>query len=382
MDGAENAPSLTPVTFNLANSTLRPQVRRNRWSTQALKMMQKNHTLGTGIACFGEILLRLAAPHSELLLQSTTFVAHIGGAEANVAVALSQWGHNASVVSVLPDNALGHSAAGELRRYGVRTDSVEFRPGRMGLYFLTVGAGHRPSEVLYDREASAFALAPAELVDWNTVLAQASWLHLSGITPAVGPQAAEAALRAARAARALGVSVSFDCNYRAKLWERWHGDARPILRELVDQADLLFAEQRDIGLILGRSFDGIPAAEQFRAAGDEALTAFSRLKRIATTVRVQRSVDDHDLSGALLTRQAIHTTRTYSIGRIIDRIGSGDAYAAGILHGVRTGMDDQESVDFAVAAACLKHSVPGDFNLVSIAEVQNLMRDAGFTVRR
>jgi 2-dehydro-3-deoxygluconokinase len=345
-------------------------------------MMRNNHTQAAGVACFGEILLRLAASHSELLLQSRTMVGHIGGAEANVAVALAQWGHCATVVSVLPDNALGHAAAGELRRYGVRTDALQFRPGRMGLYFLTVGAGHRPSEVLYDREGSAFALAPPELIDWNSVLTEVSWLHLSGITPAVGPQAAEAALRAARAARTAGVAVSFDCNYRAKLWERWHGDARPILRELVDHADLLFAEQRDIALILGRSFDDVPAAERFRVAGTEALETFSRLKRIATTVRIQRSVDDHDLSAALLSREGLRTTRTYSIGRIIDRIGSGDAFAAGILHGVRTQMDDQGCVDFGLAAACLKHSIPGDFNLVGIAEVQNLLRDAGFTVRR
>jgi 2-dehydro-3-deoxygluconokinase len=345
-------------------------------------MMQINHTQAAGIACFGEILLRLAAPHSELLLQTTTLVGHIGGAEANVAVALAQWGHSAKVVSVLPDNALGHSAAGQLRRYGVRTDDVQFRPGRMGLYFLTVGAGHRPSEVLYDRESSAFALAPPELIDWTAVLAGVSWLHLSGITPAVGPQSAEAALRAARAARALGVSVSFDCNYRAKLWERWRGDAPPILRELVDQADLLFAEQRDIGLILGRGFEDIPPAEQFQAAGSLAFQTFSRLKRIATTVRVQRSVDDHDLTGALLSRDGLSTTRTYSIGRIIDRIGSGDAFAAGILHGVRTEMDDQDSVNFGVASAVLKHTIAGDFNLASIAEVQNLLRDTGYTVRR
>ena len=313
-------------------------------------MMRNNHTQAAGIACFGEILLRLGAPHSELLLQTRTLVGHIGGAEANVGVALAQWGHSATVVSVLPDNSLGHAAAGELRRHGVRTDSIQYRPGRMGLYFLTVGAGQRPSEVLYDRENSAFALAPPELIDWSGVLSEVSWLHLSGITPAVGPQSAEAALRAARTARSLGVAVSFDCNYRAKLWERWHGDARPILRELVEQADLLFAEQRDISLILGQSFDGVPAAEQFQIAGKLAFDTFPHLQRIATTVRVQRSVDDHDLSGALLSRTGLHTTRTYSIGRIIDRIGSGDAFAAGILHGVRTQMDDQNTVNFGVAA--------------------------------
>jgi 2-dehydro-3-deoxygluconokinase len=344
--------------------------------------MQNNYLQAPGVVCFGEILLRLAAPDSELLLQSNGFLAHVGGAEANVAVALAQWGHVAAMVSVLPDNALGRAAAGELRRHGVLTDSIQFRPGRMGLYFLSVGAGHRPSEVLYDREASAFALAQPELIDWGSVLGGVSWLHLSGITPALGRQAADAALRAVRAARERNISVSFDCNYRSKLWERWHGDARPILRELLDEADLLFAEQRDISLILERSFGDVPAADRFRVAGMEALQTFSRLKRIATTIRLQRSVDDHDLAAALLSREGLHTTRTYSIGRIIDRIGSGDAFAAGVLHGVRTQMDDQASVEFGLAAACLKHSIRGDFNLVSVEEVQNLIRDTGFTVRR
>jgi 2-dehydro-3-deoxygluconokinase len=160
-----------------------------------------------------------------------------------------------------------------------------------------------------------------------------------------------------------------------------------LLRLAAPHSELLFqtrtlAEQRDISLILDQSFDHVPDAEQFEVAGALALQTFSHLKRIATTVRVQRSVDDHDLSGALLSRDGLRRTRTCSIGRIIDRIGSGDAFAAGILHGVRTAMGDQDSVDFAVAAACLKHSISGDFNLVSVAEVQNLLRDTGFTVRR
>ena len=150
----------------------------------------------------------------------------------------------------------------------------------------------------------------------------------------------------------------------------------------MSHADLLFAEQRDISLILGRNFDDIPAPDRFRAAGTAALETFGNLKRIATTVRFQRSVDDHDLCAALLSRQSLHTTRTYSIGRIIDRIGSGDAFAAGVLHGVRTEMQDQDAVEFGLAAAVLKHSIPGDFNLVSVEEVQNLIRDTGFTVRR
>jgi len=344
--------------------------------------LKNSHPTPAGIACFGEILLRLAAPRSERLLQSHELTAHVGGAEANVAVSLAQFGHATSMISVVADNALGRAAVAELRRYGVRTDAIRFQSGRMGLYFLTAGTGHRPSEVLYDRADSTFALAAPGLIDWEQALSGVSWLHLSGITAAVGSRAAEAALRAAHAARSHGASISFDCNYRANLWDRWRADARSILRALVDQADLLFAEERDVGLILDRDFSEVPVAERFRVAGTEALAAFPRLQRITTTLRVQRSVDDHDLAGALLSRDGLRTTRTYTLGRIIDRIGSGDAFAAGVLHGVRTGMDDQESLNFGLAAAVLKHSIPGDFNLVGAAEVQNLLRDAGLGVKR
>ena len=338
--------------------------------------------MSSGIVCFGELLLRLSAPGNELLLQSGSLTVHIGGAEANVAVSLARLGHQAAMASVVPDSPLGQACIGELRRHGVRTEAIRTGPGRMGLYFLTIGAGHRPSEVLYDRADSAFATASPGLMDWREILSGAGWLHVSGVTPALGPESAEAALRAVRAARELGRSVSFDCNYRAKLWERWRGDARTILRDLVAESDLLFAEERDMALILGRDFMEGPASERFAAAATEALAQFPHLKGIATTVRTQKSVDHHDLAAKLMTRDGLWTTRTYSIGRIVDRIGSGDAFAAGVLHGLETGLDPQATVDFGVAAACLKHSIPGDFNLVGIADVHNLLQDSGFTVRR
>ena len=344
--------------------------------------MQEGRDPVTGVACYGEVLLRLTAPGCGGWLQEPALEVNVGGAEANVAVSLTHFGHPASLVTVLPDNPLGHAAMGEIRRHGVRTDAVQFRPGRMGLYFLAVGAGHRPSEVLYDRTDSAFALAPPDLVDWDVALADYSWLHVSGITPAVSPSAAESCLRAVRAARARGVSVSFDCNYRAKLWERWQGSAKTILADLVNEADLLFAEQRDIGLVLGRDYERLPPERRFEKAAEEALEAFPRLQRIATTVRTQRNVDDHDLSAVLGGRNGLWTTRRYTLGRIVDRIGSGDAFAAGILHGILSGSDDQRVVDFALAAACLKHSIPGDFNRVGVAEVHHLLQDSGFTVRR
>ncbi len=342
----------------------------------------RTDNLVAGVACYGEVLLRLTAPHHGTLLQQPSLDVNVGGAEANVAVSLTHFGHPVQLVTVLPDNPLGHAALGEFRRHGVRTEAVQFRPGRMGLYFLTAGAGHRPAEVLYDRADSAFALAPTDIIDWDLALAGCSWLHLSGITPAVSRSAAESALRAVRAARARGVSVSFDCNYRAKLWERWHGSAKTILAELVNEADLLFAEQRDIGLILGRDYEGVPAEQRFQKAAGEALEAFPRLQRITTTVRVQRNVDDHDLAAVIGTRAGLWTTRRYALGQIVDRIGSGDAFAAGVLHAVLTGCDEQGTVDFGLAAACLKHSIPGDFNRVGVADVQHLLQDTGFTVRR
>jgi 2-dehydro-3-deoxygluconokinase len=336
----------------------------------------------SGFACFGELLLRLSAPGNELLLQSGSLNVHIGGAEANVAVSLARWGHRSHMASVVPDNPLGKACIGELRRHGVHTEATHTGPGRMGLYFLTVGAGHRPSEVLYDRADSAFALAAPDRMNWDEILAPVSWLHVSGVTPALGPDAAAAALRAVRTARAQGRLVSFDCNYRAKLWQRWQGDARGILRQIVAEADLLFAEERDVALILGREFEALPAQERFQASAAEALATFPHLKRVATTVRSQRSVDDHDLAARLMSRTGMITTRTYSIGRIIDRIGSGDAFAAGVLHGIETRLDDQSTLDFGLAAACLKHSIPGDFNLSDFADVHNLLQDTGFTVRR
>lgn len=350
-------------------------------------MSQQKHTNThagdhSGFVCFGELLLRLSAPDNELLLQSGSLAAHIGGAEANVAVSLAHFGHATRVVSVVPDNALGKAALGELRRHGVDTSAIQTGEGRMGVYFLTVGAGLRPSEVLYDRADSAFALAAAEAVDWSPILANASWLHVSGITPALSQNAATAALRAARAARAQGRFVSFDCNYRAKLWQRWRGDARGVLRELLAEADLVFAEERDMALILGGDYQKLPATERFQASAADAFAMFPHLKRVATTVRTQRSVDDHDLAAKLMTREGLVTTRTYSIGRIIDRIGSGDAFAAGVLHGIETGLGDQGALDFGLAAACLKHSIPGDFNLSTLADVHNLLQDSGFTVRR
>lgn len=335
------------------------------------------------IVCFGEILIRLSAPDNELLLQSPRLDIHFGGAEANVAVSLSRLGGAARMVSVLPDNALGRAARDELRRYGVTVEGVGFAPGRMGLYFLTPGAMQRPSEVTYDRAGSAFAQAAPDAVDWHKALHGAAVLHLSGITPAVSANAAAAALRAAKAAREQGVTVSFDGNFRAKLWAASGGDGPAVLRELLAQADLAFIDDRDIALVLGHKFTTTDVSERRREAAWAAFAAFPELKRIASTFRIQHTVEHHDLSAVMFTRAgAEFSARKSPLVGIVDRIGAGDAFAAGLLHGLRTQMSDQAALDFAHAAACLKHAIPGDFNLATETDVKSFLEQDGLDVRR
>ena len=335
------------------------------------------------IICFGELLLRLGSPGRQLLLQSPMLEVCTGGAEANVAVSLARFGHRARMVGVVADSSLGESACGELRRHGVDTAGVQKAEGRMGLYFLTPGAIQRPSEVLYDRADSAFARAGGGQHDWSALLAGADWLHVSGVTPALGQQAADGTLQAVKAARAAGVKVSFDGNFRPKLWDAWKSDPPAILHGLMAEADIMFASHRDIEVVLGCKFDQATAQERFRAGAEAAFDAFPNLQRMAGTIRVQRSVDHHALSAIDAVRGgASHVTPIYEVAAIVDRIGTGDAFAAGVLHGAITGMENADGLHFGLAAACLKHSIPGDFNLVGVNEVNAILEEGGFDVRR
>lgn len=334
------------------------------------------------IVCFGELLLRLGAPGRQRLLQSARLDVHVGGAEANVAVALARFGHEAAMVGRVPANALGEAALGELRRWGVDTRGVGQGPGRMGLYFLQTGALHRPSEVLYDRAHSAFALAKPESFDWNVLLAGADAFHLSGVTPALGPESARAAAEAMAAARTRGLKVSFDGNFRPRLWEAWAGDAPGILRGLMAEADLLFADHRDIAVVLGRRFEQADPVARFRAAAEAAFDAFPGLARMCATHRQQHSVDHHALGAWMATREGgFHAAAPHELVPIVDRIGTGDAFAAGVLHGRLLGWDDPASLGFGLGAACLKHAQPGDFGLADAAEVAAFV-EGRFDVRR
>lgn len=338
------------------------------------------------IICFGEMLLRLSPPEGEVLMQGTSLTLRPGGAEANVAVSLARFGAPTKALSVLPDNALGRGVRDEVRRHGVDTSGVVFREGRMGLYFMTPGAVRRPSDVLYDRADSAFVRHVHAAFDWASALEGASWLHVSGVTPAVGPGGSRAAIAVVEAAVAAGVKVSFDGNFRGKLWSQWEGDPPATLGRMLSGASLAFADERDFALVLGRSFDHADPHERRRLAAAAAFEVFPSLERIACTLRVQESVADQALSAVMLIRGGdavaeVHAEPIHLTG-VIDRVGGGDAFAAGVLFGVWSGWPDERSLAFGLASAGLKHSVHGDFSLFTAEEVEAAMGPGGFDIRR
>ncbi|MBI0475359.1 sugar kinase [Sphingomonas sp. MA1305] len=332
------------------------------------------------LLAFGEIMLRLSPPGRELLLQSPRFDVWVAGAEANVVTALAKLGHDVGIASRVPDNDLGRSAITTLRGHGVDTAAIQFGGDRMGLYFVTSGAGMRATEVIYDRAGSSFAEAPVDAWDWDTLLVGVDRLHLSGITPALGPVPAESAIAAAEAASTRGIPVSFDGNWRGKLWERWESDPRGILTRLVAHADLMFGNHRDIALLLGRDFSG-EGEDRRREACDAAFAAFPKLQTIASTARHVEHVDLNRLSARIDTRDAHAQTEEVVLAGIVDRIGGGDAFAAGVLHGLRSGGDIAQAAATGLALTALKHSLPGDAALFRQADIDAYLA-GGLDVRR
>lgn len=320
------------------------------------------------IVCFGEMLLRLSPPGARMLVQADRLDMAVGGAEANVAAALSSLGHDTRMVTRLPDSPLGDQARAALGAAGVDTRHVMRGAGRMGLYFIEPGAGLRPSSVTYDRTGSAFALADATAFDFDRALADARLLHISGITPALGPNGVALARTAVAAAQAAGVPICFDGNYRAQLWDSWDSNPRAILTELVSAATILIGNHRDISLLLGKSFSG-DGAERRREAVDAAFDAFANLQLIASTARHVVSSDHHRLAARVDSRLGKHQTAEIDVTGIVDRIGTGDAYAAGVLHEWLRGGNEQAIAECGLALAALKHSLPGDFCLFRAAEL-------------
>lgn len=317
---------------------------------------------------FGEVMLRLSPPRRELILQTPRFDVWVGGAEANVATALARLGHDVSFVSAVPANDLGDAAIATLRGHGIDTAGIQRRGERMGLYFVTSGAGMRATEVIYDRAHSSFAETPADSWDWDALLMGVDRLHLSGITPALGPGCTQAAIAAAEAAGARDIPVSFDGNWRGKLWERWDSRPREILSRLVARVDLMFGNHRDIALLLDKPFSA-DGEDHRREAADAAFAAFPKLQAIASTARHVEDTDRHLLSARIDTRDAHVQTAEITLAGIVDRIGAGDAFAAGVLHSLRNGGSIDDAARTGLALTALKHSLPGDASLFRQADI-------------
>ncbi|MDR1210660.1 MAG: sugar kinase [Spirochaetaceae bacterium] len=337
--------------------------------------------------CFGEIMLRLKAPGAERFFQSPLLEATFGGGEANVAVSLANFGLDAEYVTVLPDNALGDACIRELRRFGVNTSRIVRRPGRMGIYFLEGGANQLPSKVIYDREYSAIALAESGSINWKQCFDGVSWFHISGITPAISRSASELSLESVRAAKEAGCTVSCDLNYRKNLWK--YGKSAPsFMGELMPHVDIAIANEEDCQKSLGITVDidvekGSLDTKKYEALSGAVLERYPKLKMIAITLRESRSADSNGWAACLNDRKKFTLSKHYDINDIIDRVGGGDAFAAGLIYGLNAYSSGQDALEFAVAASCLKHSITGDFNRVSVKDVETLKGgDASGRVQR
>ena len=338
------------------------------------------------IVTFGEVMLRLKSPGHERLLQSPVLEATFGGGEANVAVSLAHFGLASTFITVLPANAVGDACAAFLKGQGVDTSSIVRTSGRMGTYYLEAGANQRPSKVIYDRAHSAFMEISPDAFDWDRELDGADWFHVTGITPALSATSAAIALAAMQTARRKGITVSCDYNYRKNLWK--YGKKAPeVMSELVRQADVGIANEEDCQLALGLTLepagDGNGPADDNRQASayqrlcEKALLAFPDLKYQAITLRESRSADSNGWSACLHNGKEFLLSSHYDVTDIVDRVGTGDAFASGLIYGLHCGLTDREALEFAVAASCLKHSIPGDSNLCSVDEVRQILLGGG-----
>lgn len=333
----------------------------------------------TRVVTFGEIMLRLAPPGFQRFTQAGAFEAAYGGGEANVAVSLANYGEQVEYVTRLPKNELGDACLMALRAHGLRLDHVARGGERLGLYFLETGAAQRASKVIYDRAGSAFATIRAGMIDWKAVFEGADWFHWTGITPAVSQGAAEACREAIRAARELGLTVSCDLNYRAKLW-KWGKPAGEVMSELVEMCQVAIGNEEDAEKVFGIKAPeaditaGKVEAGQYRAVCEGLAQRFPSLQTISITLRGSLSASHNTWSAVLWQAGEFYSAATYDVLPIVDRVGGGDAFMGGLIYGLRKYANDpQKALDFATAAACLKHSIVGDFNAVSAAEVEALM---------
>lgn len=330
---------------------------------------------------FGELMLRLKSPGKERFLQSPSLEATFGGGEANVAVSLANYGLDAGFLSVIPSNAIGDAAIGELRRFNVGTDKVIRTEGRMGIYYLETGANQRASKVIYDRAYSAFSLFKPEGYDWDAIYEDVKWLHISGITPAVSAMTKDAALLAVKEAKKRGITVSLDLNYRKNLW-KYDVDAKAVMSEMTSYSDIVIANEEDCQKSLGLKCEsnvegGKLEKDDYKKLSDELLSQFPNVKKAAITLRESKSADINFWGACLNNGEEFILSRKYEMYDIVDRVGGGDSFAGGLIYGLNELGDDREALEFAVAASCLKHTIDGDFNRVSIDEVKKLAEGDG-----
>lgn len=336
------------------------------------------------VVTFGEIMLRLATPEHLRFRQARSFNATFGGGEANVAVSLANYGIDVDYVTRLPQNDLGAACAAELLSFGVGTSNIVYGGERLGIYYLETGAVARPSKVVYDRAHSSAATVERGMIDWEQVLASADWFHWTGITPAISASAAEVCLDACRAANRLGVKVSCDLNYRKNLW-KYGKTAAEVMPALVECCDVILGNEEDAEKVFGIKPEGFDAAAtggvvegaRFESVCRQLQQRFPRAKKVVITLRGAVNADHNTWSGVLWNGKELLKARTYDITDIVDRVGGGDSFMGGLIYGLLNYGEDQKALDFAVAASALKHTIYGDFNQVTVPEVETLMRGDG-----
>lgn len=333
------------------------------------------------VLTFGEIMLRLKAPGHERFFQSPSLEATFGGGEANVAVSLANYGMDAAFLTVLPKNDIAEACIRELRYFGVDTSRILRGEGRMGIYYLEGGANQLPSKVVYDRAYSAIALAKPGDIDWDKAFDGVDWFHITGITPAISETAMELSLESVAEAKKRGITVSCDLNYRKNLW-KYGKAASEVMNKLAESVDVAIANEEDVQKSLGITVDvdvesGALDREKYRVLGNKVLAAFPNMKLIAITLRESHSADHNGWAACLNDGEHFYVSKKYEIRDIIDRVGGGDSFAGGLIYGLNHYTDRQQALEFAVAASCLKHSVIGDFNRVSVSDVEKLASGDG-----
>ena len=343
------------------------------------------------VITFGEIMLRLSTPGYLRFGQARQFDATFGGGEANVAVSLANYGVDAKFITRLPENDIAKACIKDLRSYGVDTSGIVFGGDRVGIYFLETGAVARPSKVVYDRANSSIATIQPGMIDWKKVFEGADWFHWTGITPALSQGAADVCLEAIKAANALGLTVSCDLNYRKNLW-KYGKKAGEIMPALVEGCDIILGNEEDADKVFGIKPEGFDVTatggaidqKRFQSVGEQLMKRFPRAKKVIITLRGSINANHNTWGGVLWDGKTLYQSPRYDITHIVDRVGGGDSFMGGLIYGLLTYTgDDQKALNFAVAASCLKHTIFGDYNQVTVAEVENLMKgDASGRVAR